>query len=96
MPPGQAADDRQKRPGPSTPAPTGWPRTSCASQLDPLSQDSKHDIDDLAKAASGPAISPILLIRGSGKHPLIVAHGYHRVCASYRIDENTSIPCRLS
>ena len=29
------------------------------------------------------------------KHPLTVADGYHRVCASYWIDENTDIPCIL-
>jgi len=29
------------------------------------------------------------------EHPLIVADGYHRVCASYWIDENTDIPCIL-
>jgi hypothetical protein len=67
-----------------------------ASQLELLAQDSKHVADDLAKAASGQAISPILLIRGSGKHPLIVADGYHRVCASYWMDENTDVPCILS
>lgn len=29
-------------------------------------------------------------------HPLIAADGYHRVCASYWIDENTDIPCILA
>jgi hypothetical protein len=24
-----------------------------------------------------------------------VADGYHRICASYYLDENTDIPCRL-
>jgi hypothetical protein len=49
----------------------------------------------LRKAASGTALSPILLLRGGEGHPLIVADGYHRVCASYWIDENTDIPCIL-
>jgi len=38
-----------------------------------------------------------LLVRGdiaSGRH-LQIADGYHRVCASYHVDENTDIPCRL-
>jgi hypothetical protein len=26
---------------------------------------------------------------------LLIADGYHRVCASYWLDENTDIPCRL-
>jgi len=54
-----------------------------------------HVASDLAKAASGMALSPILLLRGTGEHPLIIADGYHRVCASYWIDENTDIPCVL-
>jgi hypothetical protein len=28
--------------------------------------------------------------------PLQIADGYHRVCASYHLDENTDIPCRLA
>ena len=66
-----------------------------ASQLALLGEDNKHVAADLRRAASGAALSPILLLRGDGTHPLIVADGYHRVCASYWIDENTDIPCIL-
>jgi hypothetical protein len=66
-----------------------------ASQLALLGEDNKHVASDLRKAASGAALSPILLLRGDATHPLIVADGYHRVCASYWIDENTDIPCIL-
>ena len=66
-----------------------------ASQLALLGQDNKHVVSDLAKVNTGEALSPILLLRGSDQHPLIVADGYHRVCASYWIDENTDIPCIL-
>jgi hypothetical protein len=66
-----------------------------ASQLALLGQDNKHVADDLAKVNAGQALSPILLLRGNDGHPLIVADGYHRVCASYWIDENTDIPCIL-
>ena len=66
-----------------------------ASQLALLGEDNKHVAADLRKAASGAALSPILLLRGADEHPLIVADGYHRVCASYWIDENTDIPCIL-
>jgi hypothetical protein len=66
-----------------------------ASRLALLAQDSKHVAADLRKAASGTALSPILLLRGDDAHPLIVADGYHRVCASYWLDENTDIPCVL-
>jgi hypothetical protein len=66
-----------------------------ASQLPLLEQDNKHVKSDLDKARSGTLLSPILLVRGSSEHPLIVADGYHRVCASYWMDENTDIPCVL-
>ncbi len=66
-----------------------------ASQLSLLGQDNRHVAADLAKVSAGQALSPILLLRGSDGHPLIVADGYHRVCASYWMDENTDIPCIL-
>ena len=50
---------------------------------------------DLAKVAAGKPLSPILLVRGVTGGALIVADGYHRVCASYWLDENTDIPCVL-
>jgi hypothetical protein len=66
-----------------------------ASQLTLLGQDNKHVADDLRKVAASTPLSPILLLRGHDGHPLIVADGYHRVCASYWVDENTDIPCVL-
>jgi hypothetical protein len=66
-----------------------------ASQLALLGQDNKHVADDLGKINLGEALSPILLIRGGDGRPLTVADGYHRVCATYWVDENTDIPCIL-
>jgi hypothetical protein len=66
-----------------------------ASQLALLSQDNKHVADDLSKVKAGTALSPILLIRGHNGVPLTIADGYHRVCASYWVNENTDIPCVL-
>ena len=66
-----------------------------ASQLSLLGQDNRHVAADLAKVSAGEALSPILLLRGDDGHPLIVADGYHRVCSSYWVDENTDIPCIL-
>jgi hypothetical protein len=66
-----------------------------ASELALLDEKNKHVASDLAKVSSGKSLSPILLLRGTDSHPLIVADGYHRVCASYWIDENTDIPCIL-
>jgi len=46
----------------------------------------------LRKAARGQRLSPVLLVRGT---PLVVADGYHRICASYHLAEDEDIPCRL-
>jgi hypothetical protein len=28
--------------------------------------------------------------------PLTVADGFHRICASYHLDEDADIPCRIA
>lgn len=70
-----------------------------ASQLPLLPVDNTHVVKDLDKIKDGDALSPVLLIRGLRGHhylePLIIADGYHRVCAAYYTDENTPIRCRI-
>ena len=65
-----------------------------ASRLPLLAVDNPHVAADLAAIASGTALSPCLLGRGDGRSgaPAQIADGYHRVCASYHVDENTEIP----
>jgi hypothetical protein len=68
-----------------------------ASALPLLPPDDVEVAKDLNRIAAGVALSPILLVRGdlrSGR-PLQIADGYHRVCASYHLSEDTDIPCRL-
>ncbi len=69
-----------------------------AAGLPLLGTDNPHVASDLAKIAKGKKLSPVLLIRGQlpAGQPLVVADGYHRVCASYHTDEDTDIPCRLA
>lgn len=50
---------------------------------------------DLKKVAAGTALSPVLLVRGRAGAPLIVADGYHRICASYHLAEDAEVRCRL-
>jgi hypothetical protein len=52
---------------------------------------------NLKKVAKGKPLSPVLLVRGDLRRglPLVVADGYHRVCASWHFDENAEIPCRI-
>lgn len=68
-----------------------------AARLPLLPADDPEVAKDLAKIASGRALSPVLLVRGdvATDRPLQIADGYHRVCASYRLSEDTEIPCRL-
>jgi hypothetical protein len=69
-------------------------RASCLALL-PI--DNPHVQVDLKKIKKGKALSPILVVRGDLNTgvALQIADGYHRVCASYWIDENTEIPCVL-
>lgn len=52
---------------------------------------------ELSKVDHGDRLSPVLLVRGSlpGDVALTVADGYHRICASYHLDEDADVPCRL-
>lgn len=56
-----------------------------------------HVAADLAKVVSGIKLSPVLLVRGGIEQgvPTTIADGYHRVCASYYIGDNTDIPTRI-
>lgn len=68
-----------------------------AARLPLLGGENPEVAKDLKRIEAGEALSPVLLIRGdvaSGRAHQ-VADGYHRICASYWIDENTDIPCIL-
>jgi len=64
-----------------------------ASQLPLLNKDNIHVRDNLQKVKKGEKMSPVLLVRKENK--LIIADGYHRVCAIYYLSEDENIPCRL-
>ena len=63
-----------------------------AARLELLTEDDPEVVKDLKKVTRGVMLSPVLLVRGA---PLVVADGYHRICASYHLDEDADIPCRL-
>jgi hypothetical protein len=69
-----------------------------ASGLAFLPADNAHVASDLAKVKQGERLSPVLIVRGDIRRdiPLTVADGYHRICASYILDENADIPCHLA
>jgi hypothetical protein len=68
-----------------------------ASGLPLLKETNFHVRSDLRKVAKGEKLSPLLLVRGNAATgmSLIVADGYHRICASYHLDENADIPCLI-
>jgi hypothetical protein len=68
-----------------------------ASRLPLLEESNPHVAADLEKVRKGKKLSPVLLVRGDASvfRPLHVADGYHRICASFHIDENADIPCRI-
>ena len=63
-----------------------------AAGLPLLGSDDPEVAKDLHKISLGAKLSPVLLIEGS---PLWIADGYHRVCASYHLDEKVAVPCRI-
>jgi hypothetical protein len=69
-----------------------------ASRLPVLPPENFHVAKDLKKVRAGKKLSPVLLVRGrigEADVPLTVADGYHRICASYHLDEDADIPCRM-
>ncbi len=66
-----------------------------ASGLSPLGISDGHVKNDQGKIRSGHALSPLLLLRESPHGRLIIADGYHRLCAVYSFDENAVIPCKI-
>jgi hypothetical protein len=67
-----------------------------ASGLPLLGVSNAHVARDQQKIKSGHELSPLLLIRDAANRKLIIADGYHRLCAVYSYDEDAVIPCRIA
>jgi hypothetical protein len=66
-----------------------------ASELSLLGVSNSHVEKDRRKIARGEKISPLLLVRHPPGGRVIVADGYHRLCAIYSIDEDAVVPCKI-
>lgn len=68
-----------------------------AAQLPLLPSDESHVGDDLKRIQKGKALAPVLLVRGNLAKglPLVVADGYHRICAVCYFDESAPVRCRV-
>ena len=66
-----------------------------ASVLPLLGIVNSHVLMDKKKIMSKEKLSPILLVRDSQNGKVIIADGYHRMCAVYYYDEDAVIPCQI-
>ena len=66
-----------------------------AASLPLLAFDNSHVKKDQLKIEAGQKISPLLLIQVSSSEKVVIADGYHRLCAVYSFDEDALIPCKI-
>ena len=66
-----------------------------ASGLSLLGVSNSHVMKDQAGIRSGHALSPLLLVRTGNHCKVIIADGYHRLCAVYSFDEDAIVPCKI-
>jgi disulfide oxidoreductase YuzD len=66
-----------------------------ASMLSLLGVSNSHVEKDRAKVIRNERLSPLLLFRDQRNGKLIIADGYHRLCAVYTFDEDAMIPCKI-
>ena len=66
-----------------------------ASSLSLLGISNKHIKKDIKKIKTEVSLSPLLLVRNSANGKVIIADGYHRLCAVYSVDEDALIPCKI-
>ena len=66
-----------------------------ASELPLLGPTNSHVRKNQKKLAAGKKLSPLLLVRDTVHGKLIIADGYHRMCAVYSFDEDTVVPCKI-
>jgi hypothetical protein len=67
-----------------------------ASMLSLLGVSNSHVESDRAKIIRHEKLSPLLLFRDKRNGKLIIADGYHRLCAVYSFDENAVVPCKIA
>jgi hypothetical protein len=66
-----------------------------ASGLSLLGISNTHVDRDKKKIEAGKQLSPLLLVRDQAHGRVVVADGYHRLCAVYASDEDALIPCKI-
>lgn len=67
-----------------------------ASGLSLLGVSNGHVKKDQKKIEDGKALSPLLLLRDNQLGKVVIADGYHRLCAIYSFDEDALIHCKIT
>lgn len=67
-----------------------------ASKLSLLGISNSHVEKNIKKINKGKKMSPILLVRDKENKSVIIADGYHRLCAVYHFQEDALIPCKIA
>ena len=66
-----------------------------ASGLALLGISNSHVEKDRSQIILNEKLSPLLLYRDKIASKLVIADGYHRLCAVYTFDEDAMIPCKI-
>lgn len=66
-----------------------------SSELSLLGVSNSHVKKNIKKINKGIPLSPLLLTIDKNFNKLIIADGYHRLCAVYLFNEDALIPCKL-
>ncbi len=66
-----------------------------AAQLSLLGVSNSHIEKDRAKILAGKGLSPLLLVRDPQNGKVVIADGYHRLCAIYGFNEDALIRCKI-
>lgn len=66
-----------------------------ASRLSLLGVSNSHVEKDRKKILSGKNLSPLLLMRDPQNGRVVIADGYHRLCAIYGFNEDALVHCKV-
>jgi hypothetical protein len=66
-----------------------------ASRLPLLGVSNSHVEKDRVRIRKGRGLAPLLLVRDEPNGTVVIADGYHRLCAVYEVDEDALIRCRI-
>lgn len=66
-----------------------------ASNLSLLGVSNSHVKKNNQKILDAKPLSPLLLVRDRDNGKVIIADGYHRMCAVYGFNEDAVIPCKI-